>query len=215
MAEIGFFPRSHYALGELFTFGEPQYTEWTIIDKLGQRNSQKSEADIEYGYPPSFASATFLVRSNLKDQYGEAYMRVYLQVPNKGTEFFPAEERANQAASGYHREFEAMKTFYEKGSTITPALLAYKEDVQDSQRLVPGGYVITFIFERVPGVRLAEDKVVPGYGAPLHTFFQKFDDTERDQIRSRFDEGYRMLQELGWEPEYPWADNLIWDGRSS
>lgn len=123
-------------------------------------------------------------------------MRVYLPVPNKGSEFYPPEERAKQATPGYHREYEAMKTFYEKKSTITPALLAYKEDVQDNQELVPGGYAITFVFERVPGVRLAEDKIVPGYGAPLHAFFQKFDDSERDKIRSHFDEGYRMLQEL-------------------
>lgn len=75
--------------------------------------------------------------------------------------------------------------------------------------------VIQFVFECVPGVRLAENKVVPGYGAPLHTFFQKFKDTKCEQIRSHFDEGYRKLQKLGWEPEYPWADHLIWDSDST
>lgn len=92
-------------------------------------------------------------------------LRVYLQVPNKGTEFFPHDERAKQAAPGYHNEVEAMKTFYRHGSTVTPALLAIKEDVQDSQGFVPDGYVIYIVFERVPGVRLADNRILPGWGA--------------------------------------------------
>lgn len=114
-------------------------------------------------------------------------MRVYLQVPNKGTEFFPLAERAKQAAFGHHREFEAVKAFHDQKSKITPALLAFKEDVQDPQGLVPGGDVIHFMFEIVPGVRLAEDHFYSTQGPPVHTFFQKFSAEKRNQIRNSFD----------------------------
>lgn len=213
MTGIGFFAPPHYAPGNIFTFVKPKHTEWTIIKALDQRSFQQDKADLTYGSFPSFTSATFFVRNNLHDQ--EAFMRVYLQVPSKGTEFSSPEERAKQADPGYHGEFEAIKAFHEKASTVTPALLGYKEEAQDTQGIVPGGYVILFVFERVSGVPLAEDRILPGYRASLHTFFQNFNDTERREIRKHFDEGYRKLQELGWEPAYPWANHLIWDQSST
>lgn len=213
MTETGFFPIPHYAPGKHITFEKPEHTEWTIIAKLSQRNSQNEEVDIQAGFGPSYACATFLVRSELDGQ--EAYMRVYLQVPNKGTEFFPPDERAKQAAPGYHSEVEAIKAFYKQDSTITPALLAISEDTQDKQGFIPGGYVVHVVFQRVPGVRLADDRLLPGWGAPLHTFFQKFNDLQRDQIRMSFDKEYRKLKELGWVPSFPWASNLIWDASFS
>lgn len=213
MTETGFFPPPHYAPGKHITFEQPEHTEWTIIAKLSQRNSQKEEVDIQAGLGPSYAFSTFLVRSDLDGQ--DAYMRVYLQVPNKGTEFFPPDERAKQAASSYHREVKAMKAFNEQDSPITPALLAIKEDIQDIEGFIPGGYVIHIVFQRVPGVRLADDRLLPGWGAPLHAFFQKFNDLQREQIRMWFDVEYRKLKELGWVPPFPWASNLIWDASSS
>ena len=209
MTETGFFPPPHYAPGEHIIFEKPEHTEWTVIAKLSQRNSQKEEVDIQAGLGPSYALATFRVRSDLDGQ--EAYMRVYLQVPNKGTEFFPPEERAKQAAPSHHLEVEAIKSFYNHGSTITPALLAINEDIQDKQGFVPGGYVIHIVFQRVPGARLADDRLLPGWGAPLHAFFQSFNDLQRHQIRMWFNKEYRKLKELGWVPSFPWASNLIWD----
>lgn len=98
-------------------------------------------------------------------------MRVYLQVPNKGTEFLPLNERAKQATVGYHREVEAIKAFHKQDSTITPALFAIKEAIQDKEGLIPGGYAIHMVYRRVPGIRLASDRVLPGWERPLHTFF--------------------------------------------
>lgn len=169
--------------------------------------------DVQDGYRPSYALATFRVRSDLDGQ--DAYMRVYLQVPHKGTEFFPPNKRAKQAAAGYHREVEAMKAFHEQGSTITPALLAIQEDIQDKEGVIPGGYVVHIVFQRVPGVRLADDTTVPGYAPTLHNFFQVFSTPERDQIRMVFDKEYRELRKLGWLPSFPWATNLIWDSDAS
>lgn len=130
-------------------------------------------------------------------------MRVYLQVPKKGTEFDHPKIQAKQAAPGYHREFEAMMAFHREKSTITPALLAWKEDVQDDQGSVPGGYVIQFVFEPVPGVRLTDDRILPGKGRPLPKFFREFNEEKPGQIHNSFSEGYHKLKELGWMPYFP------------
>ncbi|KAJ5691066.1 hypothetical protein N7488_011801 [Penicillium malachiteum] len=91
-------------------------------------------------------------------------MRVYLQVPNEGTEFFPHEDRAKQAATSSHTEIAAMKAFHEQESNITPQLFGLTEAKQDDEGFVPGGYVIHMVKEPVRGTRLADDLMVPGYG---------------------------------------------------
>ncbi|KAI3103629.1 hypothetical protein CBS147333_7490 [Penicillium roqueforti] len=121
----------------------------TIVARISQQNSQNDESDVEAGYGPSYAVATFRVSRDLDGQ--QAYMRVYLQVPHQGTEFFPPNERAKQAAARGHCEVEAIRAFHKQNSTITPALLGIKEDVQDQQGVIPGGYAIHFVFQRVPG----------------------------------------------------------------
>lgn len=179
MTGIGFFSPPHYALGRTITFEQPEHTAWTITTKRSQQNSQLEEFDVEPGLP-SWAFATFLVRSPATGQ--EAYMRVYQQVPHLGPEFFPLDERAKQAAPCYHREVQAIKAFHEQKSTITPALLAIKEDVQDSQGFVPGGYIIHIVFQRVVhGVRLVDDRILPGWRDSPHTFFAKSSELEREQ----------------------------------
>ncbi|KAJ5505752.1 hypothetical protein N7453_004709 [Penicillium expansum] len=105
--------------------------------------------------------------------------------------------------------------FYEQNSTITPALLAINEHIQDKQGFVPGGYVIYIVFQHVPGVRLADDTVLPGWRSTLHTFFQAFSKPEQDQIRMVFDKEYRKLNRLGRVPSCPWATNLIWNPDAS
>ncbi|CDM36806.1 unnamed protein product [Penicillium roqueforti FM164] len=165
------------------------------VARISQQNSQNDESDVEAG--------------DLDGQ--QAYMLVYLQVPHQGTEFFPPNERAKQAAARGHCEVEAIKAFHKQYSTITPALLGIKEDVQDQQGVIPGGFAIHFVFQRVPGYRLWEDHVMPKHRAQPHRFFTDFTVPERDQIRESFNKGYRELNKLGWVPYYPSATKLIWD----
>lgn len=137
MTETDFLLPPHYELGKRFTFASPKPSEWTIMEELTQQTSQKYEADIEDDSIPSYASATFCVRNDLNAE--EAFMRVYLQVPNNGTVCSPRAARAKQADSGYHEEFEAMMAFYDAKSTVTPALIAWKVGDQGDYGLVPNG----------------------------------------------------------------------------
>ncbi|KAI2679548.1 hypothetical protein CBS147355_4030 [Penicillium roqueforti] len=179
------------------------------VARISQQNSQNDESDVEAGYGPLYAVATFRVSRDLDGQ--QAYMLVYLQVPHQGTEFFPLNERAKQVAARGHCKVEAIKAFHKKYSTITPALLGIKEDVKDQQGVIPRGFAIHFVFQRVPGYRLWEDHVMPKHRAQPHRFFTDFTVPERDQIRESFNKGYRELNKLGWVPYYPSATELIWD----
>ena len=91
-----------------------------------------------------------------------------------GTEFFPLNERAKQATVGYRREVEAIKAFHKQGFTITPALFAIKEAIHDKEGLILGGHAIHMVFQRVPVIHLAFDRILPGWRRPLHTFFSTF-----------------------------------------
>ncbi|KAJ5335554.1 hypothetical protein N7452_007957 [Penicillium brevicompactum] len=96
---------------------------------------------------------------------------------------------------------------------MTPELLALRESVQDNDGFVPGGFLVFVVYERVPGIRLAEDtRLYPGL--PLHTFFTKFDRAERDTIRDKFDEVYPVFAEMDYFPGHSWADHLVWDSSS-
>ncbi|KAJ5848211.1 hypothetical protein N7455_012168 [Penicillium solitum] len=209
MPQMGFLPSP----GDHITFEKPKPTEWVIVAELSQEAYQNDKIKVQNGAGPSYAVATFHVYGDLDGQ--EAYMRVYLQVPHKGTQYLPPNERAKQAAVGYHCEVEAMKAFYEQGSTITPTLLAISEDIQDKQGIIPGGYVIHCVFQRVPGLRLAEDNIIPEYRPTPHRFFLAFSKPERNHIRMVFDKEYRELNKMGWVPTFPRAMSLIWDSDAS
>ncbi|KAJ5358219.1 hypothetical protein N7541_005377 [Penicillium brevicompactum] len=82
---------------------------------------------------------------------------------------------------------------------MTPELLALRESVQHNDGLVPGGFLVFVVYERVPGIRLAGDtRLYPGF--PLHTFFTKFDRAERDTIRDKFDEVYPVFAKMDYFP---------------
>lgn len=56
--------------------------------------------------------------------------------------------------------------------------------------------MIQFVFGRVPGVRLADDRILLGKGRELPKFFQELNEEKRKQMRNYFSRGYRQLKEL-------------------
>jgi len=215
MSEINFFSGVLYKTGTVISLQTPPHSEWIIHAKLSHHNEQADEQDAVDGVAISFAYATFRVQNRRKPDDRHAYMRVYMQVPWIGTEFSPPEERSRQAVPYEYREVLAMKEFASRGSEITPSLLAIDESFQGPQGIVPGGHIVHMVFGRIPGIRLADNEVLPGFGYPLHTFFRKFEQrSQRDTIRMHFDKEYRNLKKMGWLPSTPWASNLIWNEES-
>lgn len=174
MSEINFFSDALYKKGSIIEFppstSKPDCTKWIIEDKHSHSNEQLYEDEIREGLGgTSYAIGTFHVYN---DENTHAYMRAYLQVPIVGTEFAPANERASQATQAEHAEITAVKALDRQHSTITPPLLAISEGLRGEQGLVPGGYVTRIVFERVEGVRLAEDQILPNYRRTPHIFFR-------------------------------------------
>jgi hypothetical protein len=80
-------------------------------------------------------------------------------------------------------EVAAIKAFWEQNSSITPPLLGYKEQVQESGMPVPGGFKTYFVWGEVPGVRLGDDR------GP--TTFWTLPDAEKKLIHDTFLREYK------------------------
>ena len=105
-------------------------------------------------------------------------MRVYIQVPHRTTEMDDPDTRGQQAISLIPQELASLLDLTEKGSNITPKLLGYKIGTQDRSGLVPGGFIIWFVWEIVPGLRLGDrDGAGPFWGLESY---------EREQVRISF-----------------------------
>lgn len=115
-------------------------------------------------------------------------MKVYMQMPNLGTEFDPPDKRAKQATDespdALFNKVRALKLPTKKNSTVTPTLLGYKEATQDAGGLVPGGFVCYVLWNILPGVRLDDED---NARAPL---FWSLSRQERDEIRGAFEYTY-------------------------
>lgn len=51
-------------------------------------------------------------------------------------------------------EIEALTSLTAANCTSTPSLLAWKQQIQDCDAGVPGGYVVYILMEQLPGVRV-------------------------------------------------------------
>ncbi|RHZ56722.1 hypothetical protein CDV55_100640 [Aspergillus turcosus] len=136
----------------------------------------------------------------------QAMMRVYVQIPDANTEFEDADIRRQQASTVKPRELLAYQTFArsKEGSKYTPQLVGYKEDRQDNSGLVPGGFITSFAWKPVPGLRLGD------YTGNA-TAFRELERSERDEIRRVFKETFPEFIKMGIFPASAGPDNLIWN----
>ena len=80
-------------------------------------------------------------------------------------------------------ELEAFKRLTEKGCTATPKLLGYRISTQDADDLVPGGYIIFLVWEKVQGESLDSK------------YFWSLPYTKRKVIRDNFKKAYKFVTE--------------------
>ncbi|KAL1979810.1 hypothetical protein VTN96DRAFT_5096 [Rasamsonia emersonii] len=163
-------------------FTEPRPSTWTLVTKVNEKHRQLDESDYETYKTPSSASALFVCQ-NVDNPSEEALMRIYMQLPYKGSEMDRPEERAEQASetldSIAQSEFDALQRLTEKRCESTPTLLGYKKDKQDEDGFVPGGYIFYLLMIRLPGIRL-------GHNIEMDALFWTLPDTTRDDIREAF-----------------------------
>lgn len=93
--------------------------------------------DLAYsGHRPfSYTQAKFLYQ-NAENSAKEAYLRIYTQVPHRGTEGDPHTVRAGQAEIRTHNDVAALKLLGEKQARHIPISLRFKEERQDESSII-------------------------------------------------------------------------------
>jgi hypothetical protein len=143
--------------GTIIALDQPVPSQWQIVEKLNEHNYQLDEDDVRSGYRLSYAT-TKLLCCDPNDDTRRAFMRIYLQVPFRGTEIDDPDTRASQAMTIFPPELTAYQDLTKRKSSNTPKLLGYKASQQDKSGPVPGGFAVFLAWEMVPGLRLGSKK---------------------------------------------------------
>ena len=160
----------------IISFDLPIHSKWRVIQKENELEYQ-AEPKVRGGVRPiSFACIKVLCH-DLNDVDRVAYLRIYKQIPHSGTQTIvgPA-TRQQQAVAWIPPELLAYRDMTEKGSKVTPRILGWKVGKQDSSDQLPEGFLVSFAWLKVPGVRLGDS-----LGAAK---FWEYGRQERDRIRS-------------------------------
>jgi hypothetical protein len=152
---------------------------WIITEKLEELSFFMTQRDINDGHKPGFAAAKFVCHPK-DDPSKLAFMRIYRQIPICGFESAPSSIRASQAVPQKpNRELAAFKELKHLACPVVPQLLGYQEGTQGDNEIVPGGYEISIVWEKVPGEPLSQD------------YFWSLNEQQRDRIREEFRRVYQ------------------------
>ncbi|KAJ5196160.1 hypothetical protein N7449_006639 [Penicillium cf. viridicatum] len=121
----------------IITLDQLVASKWKIVNKLNEYDYQLDKEQHCLSFRLSFA-CTKLLCCDPKDDTKLAFMRIYLQVPFRGTKMDDPQTRASQPNAPRKSE--------------TPKLLGYNNTVQDKSGLVPGGFAVWLVWEMVPGL---------------------------------------------------------------
>ncbi|KAJ0419589.1 hypothetical protein BJY00DRAFT_313969 [Aspergillus carlsbadensis] len=159
-------------------------SEWKLIKKLSDKTSQKSAEAYHESPTPSAAFGSFICQ-NATDPTDEAFMRIIMQIPYRGSEYAIHAERARQAceeASGItYSELCAVDLLRNNACTAAPRIRTLEAPIQDDSMLVPGGRVYYILMDKARGVQLSED------------LFWSYERGERDRIREAYKEAWRCV----------------------
>ncbi|CRL23310.1 unnamed protein product [Penicillium camemberti] len=177
--------------------------DWFVIEKLSERPSPATVEDFDDGMGPAYTVGKYLCRlAGTGNEKKLAFMRIYKQIPLAGTELDSSSVRKAQASNLHdygHVELDALKHLTESGCTATPRLLGYQIGKQDANDLVPGGYILHLVWEKVPGDPLDIDE------------FWSLPYDKREFIRDKFKKAYMEVLKLGYQPILASPSKIILD----
>jgi hypothetical protein len=154
-------------------FSLPEQT-WVITQHLEETALQAYKEEVEL-HGPTLTKAKFLCYRKDDMTQKPAFMRIHRQIPYIDTEHSKPEVRALQAVPKYlPLELKAFQKLASMACNVTPALLGYKETQQDNDGLVPGGFSVCIVWDKVPGESLSDK------------YFWSQDRDARDIIRQEF-----------------------------
>lgn len=159
------------------SFDLPTPSTWIVLNHVNEHERRFEPGDDSVSY------LCFKYRCKKRGDASKiAFVRIYQQVPHIGTEFEDSVTRARQAMTWTPPELVAYKTLTEKRSTVTPHLVGYLEEKQDSSASVPGGFLVSVAWEQVPGVQLGNNRG--------ENIFWDMSRDQRDIIRKAFKKTY-------------------------
>ncbi|KGO42495.1 hypothetical protein PEX1_011740 [Penicillium expansum] len=183
-------------------FDAPTPSTWIVLKRVNEHEHRK---DPDHS-AVSYASVKYQCKKH-GDASKIAFVRIYKQLPHLGTEFDDHATRAKQARAWTPPELVAYKTLTDKQSKVTPRLLGYREQEQESSALVPAGFLVSFAWEQVPGVQLGDS-----LGAKV---FWDMSDDQRHNIREAFkNKTIRETETIGFRPLFSGPSHLVWDSAS-
>jgi len=192
-------------IGMTITFTEPTHSVWTLVTKTEEDNSQSPAGNIG----TSIAWALFTCH-NPHNHNEEALVRIYMQIPNSGTEFELPHQRAQQAKpeldSIAEGELDAITRLTNVGAQHAPTIIGKRQGIQSDSGMVPGGFVLYLAMTKLRGRRLSD-------GIIEDSLFWRLAMTTRDLIREAFKIAYQDLLDADIAPVCE-MKNLILEGPS-
>ncbi|OJZ81913.1 hypothetical protein ASPFODRAFT_37062 [Aspergillus luchuensis CBS 106.47] len=180
--------------------------EWVVQEVFSEHTFQHDHDDYLASVGPSWTAIRLLVEK--KGSRTKAYMRIYKQIMNGGTEAESARMRARQANTSWCPvELKVYRSLPKKRPLIVPRLLEERVAKQDESGCVPGGFLIYVVWEIVPGIQLGDSS-----GSNV---FWALDRPERDAIREKFKGGRMHLYDWGYYPHPGCGQNLVWHAQTS
>ncbi|KAI2708914.1 hypothetical protein CBS147333_3279 [Penicillium roqueforti] len=169
---------------------------WVITEKLKETSffRYQEDANEDLGYP--YAAAKFLCYPKDDPAKTPAFLRIYQQIPITGTENSRSRIRIQQAITQSTNELDILKELMQMDCTVVPKLLGYQEAQQESDDIIPSGFITYVIWEKVPGVPLSK----------LYIWRQTPE--VRDAMRKEFRRVYQELVSCGIQPIPPHESKL-------
>ena len=138
-----------------------------------------TDYDVKMGRGSAKTVGKFLCQP-VEDPSQVAFLRIYQQIPITGTEDADHDTLAKQAVPlGVCGELECFKLLQSGRCSAAPRFLGHAESTQGDNDLLPGGYIIYVVWEKVPGEPLTME------------YFWGLDSTAREDIRSKFCAAYK------------------------
>ncbi|PYH41019.1 uncharacterized protein BP01DRAFT_306816 [Aspergillus saccharolyticus JOP 1030-1] len=159
----------------------PDGSTWKLQSKLRHISHEVCQAECEGSGARSEARAVFLCCKVSGTGPPAAMIKIRLQIPWYKTAGELPDARAKQAISEtpsvFDSEIEALATLTSRGCSSIPSLLSWKKERQSINEGVPGGYKLSILMQRVPGIDLD-----PGHPVYLVQMSRE----ERELLRKAF-----------------------------
>ncbi|KAJ5613622.1 hypothetical protein N7528_007276 [Penicillium herquei] len=184
---------------------------WKLETKIHEHAYQHTQYDWESIQLTSEARGVFTCSKVSGDGPSTAIIKIRLQIPWLRTARKRSETRAKQSTSNipatFDLEVEALSKLTQAGCSSTPALYSSKKDQQTWDELVPGGYKLFILMEKLRGSPDAVDL--------FFTAKRRDSRLERDNLRKAFKKAWLETLRCGVVHSDDAIRNLIWDSENN